>query len=747
MKNLIFTIFFLGLLQPAFAQDDMKRADTYFERAFYSDAIPLYEQLLPTNKNAKLVKNLADSYYNTFDMKSAARWFGYLIDNYGISSGTNAEDELSSAFKNMGDSGKASVDESYLFKYGQSLKAIGEREKAHQVLSNYYTVRGETTELNELNDEMRYLDNVAAIGERFEIKNLAINTAASEFGAAKVDTNLVYSASRKDGNILPKVYRWNNENYLDLYAHPIARLDAGDSLSVALPGSVNSKLHEGTFAITKDRSTIYFTRNSKSRTDEKISNLKIYKAEWKNGAWRNSTSLPFNSDGFSTEHPALSADGTRLYFASDREGGFGSFDIYYVTIGKDGFYGNPVNLGKTINTDKKEQFPFLDAKDNLYFASNGHPGFGLLDVFIAEKEDDGFSAPDNLGFPVNSGYDDFSLSYTEDGKTGYFASNRPSGKGSDDIYSFTETKPLIIEDCKQFIAGILTDKTTDYIISGGKVNLVDAQGKVIKSILTGMDGAIEFTAACTAEYRVEAAKEAYESNEKSVLTDETRNEVKDASLALISHEELEAQKALALQKEKEEAEKKAIADAARKVAEEKAAEEQRILAEKQAEEKRIRDEKIAKENERIAMEKAEKERLRKVEEVIAKEEAIVKKDDRILIETEEIHFDYSLWYLRRESRERLGKVIDLMKKNPGIVLEIGTHTDIRGNKEYNRDLSQKRADSVREFLIKNEIAEDRVIAKGYGESQPIVKCETEESCSEEDHEWNRRCEMVIVAWN
>ena len=547
--------------------------------------------------------------------------------------------------------------------------------------------------------------------------------------------------------ILPKVYRWNNENYLDLYAHPIDRLDAGDSLSVALPGSVNSKLHEGTFAITKDRNAIYFTRNSKSRTDGKISNLKIYKAEWKNGAWRNGTALPFNSDDFSTEHPALNADGTRLYFASDRKGGFGSFDLYYVTIGKDGFYGNPINLGKTINTDKKEQFPFLDAKDNLYFASNGHPGFGLLDVFIAEKNGDGFATPDNLGLPVNSGYDDFSLSYTEDGLTGYFASNRPSGKGSDDIYSFTETKPLIIEDCKQFIAGILTDRTTDSIISGGKVNLVDAQGKVIESSLTGMDGAFEFTAACATEYRVEAAKETYESNMKSVSTDEARNDTKDASLALVSHEELAAQKALALQKEKEAAEQKAIADAARKVAEQKASEERRIRAEKEAEEKRLRDEQIAQENERIAMEKAEKERLKKVEEAIAKEEAIVKKGDKILIETEEIHFDYSLWYLRRESRERLGKVIDLMKKNPGIVLEIGSHTDIRGNKEYNRDLSQKRADSVRDFLIKNEIAEDRVIAKGYGESRPIVKCETEESCSEEDHEWNRRCEMVIVAWN
>lgn len=115
-----------------------------------------------------------------------------------------------------------------------------------------------------------------------------------------------------------------------------------------------------------------------------------------------------------------------------------------------------------------------------------------------------------------------------------------------------------------------------------------------------------------------------------------------------------------------------------------------------------------------------------------------------VIQTEEIHFDYSLWYLRRESRERIQKVI---KDNPGMVVEIGTHTDIRGNDDYNKDLSQKRADSAKEFMVKMGIASDRVIVKGYGESQPKVVCAAEEACTEEDHEWNRRCEFVVLRWD
>jgi len=713
MKKLLFLLLILVSLRPAFAQQELKRADTYFERAYYSDAIPLYVELLPKNKSSRLIKNLADSYYHTFDMKAAARWYGYLISNYG-----------------------ENVEQAYHFKLNQSLKAIGEYDKADQVLSTFYTRQNLPNRVAQLAKDRTYLENVSSIGERFAIKNLAINTVTSEFGAAKVDSNLVYSASRKQPNALPKLYRWNNQNYLDIYAHPIENLELGDSLSTSVSKNINSNLHEGTFAVTKDRKTLYFTRNSKKKTDtDKISNLKICRAERVNGNWKNVVELPFNGNDFSTEHPALSSDETELYFSSDREGGFGSFDLYHVTIQKDGFYGTPKNLGKDINTDKKEQFPFLDQNENLYFASNGHVGFGLLDIFIAKNENGTFGKPDNLGLPLNSGYDDFSLSLDTEGKTGYFASNRPSGKGSDDIYSFTETRPLIIEDCKQFIAGILTDRTTRMPLANASIQLFGADGKIIETITTGTDASFKFSVKCGADYRVKAKKKGHEDNSRSVRTNKQRNATKDGSLTLYSAQEREKEKAIALQRKKEEAEKIALAEAERKAKEEKA-----------AEQKRIQKEKETKEREKIVQEKTEKERLKKIEEAIQKEEAIVKENNRTIIKTEEIHFDYSLWYVRREARERLAKVVTIMNENPGMVIEIGTHTDIRGNAEYNRDLSQKRADSAKEFMVKNGIAENRIVAKGYGESQPIVKCETEESCTEEDHEWNRRCELVVVKW-
>ncbi|PKA99024.1 outer membrane protein OmpA-like peptidoglycan-associated protein [Flavobacteriaceae bacterium MAR_2009_75] len=712
MKKLLFILFALGSIASIKAQDDLERADLYFSRAYYSDAIPLYEELLPRNKSSKLLKNLADSYYHTFNMKAAARWYAYLVSNYG-----------------------ENIDENFYFKLNQSLKAIGEYEKAHQVLIDYYTDQDLSDRTEQVKAGRTYLENIKAIGERFDIENLALNTSTSEFGAAIVDSVLVYSASKKEAKALGKLYRWNNQNYLDFYSHPKEKLQVGDSLSTSFSKNINTNLHEGTFAITKDRSTIYFTRNSKKKTDDKISNLKLFKAEWIDKEWQNITELPFNGHNFSTEHPALSPDETKLYFASDRAGGYGGFDLYYVSIQKDGFFSSPVNLGAKINTDKKEQFPFIDGDGNLYFSSNGHPGFGLLDIFISRNDKGDFSKPDNLGLPMNSGYDDFSVSMEKNSKTGFFASNRPGRKGSDDIYSFTETRPLIIEDCLQYIAGTITDKTTRKPLIGASVEMVQLEGAAIEKLITGQDGSFKFRVDCNSSYQVTAQKEGYENGLKTVITDGVRKATKDASLELLSQKVIEEQKALALQKERKAAEEKAIALAQRKKEQELKAEKERIKKEKESIKKQA-----------LAQEQKKKKREKEIEQVIAKEEAIIKKENRTIVEIGEIHFDYSLWYVRREARQRLDKLVKIMKNNPGMVIEIGTHTDIRGNSAYNKELSQKRADAAKEYLVKNGINKSNVIAKGYGESQPIVKCETVDSCSEEDHEWNRRCELVVVKW-
>ena len=535
------------------------------------------------------------------------------------------------------------------------------------------------------------LENIAGIGDRFEIENLAINTKNSDFGAIKYGERLVYSSPTKE----KKTYRWNAENYLDLYTIPIFNAKKGDSISEDFSKSVNTRMHESNAVFTRDGKTMYFTRNNPKRDKNKISHLQIYKAEFKKGQWTNITSLPFNSIDYSTEHPALSEDEEILYFSSDMPGTMGSFDIFSVEI-NGGKFGIPKNLGPVINTIHKEQFPFISDDGKLYFSSDGHHGFGSMDVFVSEYRNKKFEKPVNVGLPVNSGYDDFSFNIDFETKEGYFASNRPGGKGNDDIYQIKEILPLIIEDCKQVIEGLITDIDSKAILVKAKVVLQDKDKNEIQNATTNEEGKFSFTVPCEADYILIASSPEYLDGTKTLKLFKDRNKINDGSIALKSIENNDKET--------------------------------------------LTEEELAKKRE-DKIEKAKKQE--RINKLMEKEKDVVQEDDRLMIRTDPIYFDYDLWYIRKESKPVLNRVIELMKKYPKMTVEIGSHTDVRASDAYNNILSEKRAASTRKYFIAKGIEPSRVSAKGYGETRPIVRCVPEDSCDEEQHELNRRSEFVI----
>ena len=168
--------------------------------------------------------------------------------------------------------------------------------------------------------------------------------------------------------------------------------------------------------------------------------LKIFTSTLKEGKWSKPQPFFLNSDEYSVGHPALAPDGKSLYFVSDMKGGFGETDIFFCTRNGDQ-WSEPVNLGAKVNTSGKEMFPFVAANGDLYFASDGLPGFGGLDLFITRKIDTNWVTPRNLGQPVNSSYDDLSVAISDTVGMGLFSSNRPGGLGSDDIYIFSIISP------------------------------------------------------------------------------------------------------------------------------------------------------------------------------------------------------------------------------------------------------------------------------------------------------------------
>jgi len=709
MKNMkkLLVIVFVFSIQFINAQDqELARAKRFFDKTYYSEAIILYQKLADEKPSQEVIKNLADSYFYTNDLVKAQRYYRLLINNYGNN-----------------------LDRAYYFRYAQTLKATNSADDANAALKEYYSKSANAEDVINFEKDLKTLENVTAIGKRFEIKNLPINTPNSEFGAVKYKDNLVFAGVKLKPGWFDKKYKWDNETYLNLVTIPLKNINASDSIVNYFAKELKTGMHESNAVFTKDGKTMYFTRNNskngkKKKDDKKISNLQIFKAELVNGKWTNIISLPFNSPNYSVEHPALSADEKVLYFASDMPGSIGSFDIYAVNVNK-GAFDTPKNLGPLVNTDKREQFPFASADNKLYFSSDGHLGYGSLDVFVSEINGNEYSKPVNIGLPLNSNLDDFAFNIDSNTKEGFFASNREGGKGSDDIYQFKEIKDLIVEDCKQFIAGVITDVDTKLALENATVILQDAENKTLNTITTAADGKFSFTVACEASYKVSAFKEKYTNESKFLTLGRTRDAVNDASLALKSLEAIkQEEKQIAENKRKQEI---IIEEENKKKAE---------LAAIELKQK----EKKAKEAEIAA---AEVKKQEKVKEILATEKDVVRDKDRLIIKTDPIYFDYNMWYIRKESKVVLGRVVDLMKKYPGMVIEIGSHTDSRGNAKFNEDLSQKRANSTREFIIQSGIDAKRVSAKGYGESVPIIKCKTDESCSEEEHELNRRSEFVI----
>ncbi len=751
MKNIktILTVLIVFSIQLINAQEqDLIRAKRYFDRTYYSEALPFYENAAKNDRSFEVVKNLADCYYYTNDLKNAERWYGLLVNNFG-----------------------QKTDADYYFKYAQSLKVSGKYDAADKAMRNYLSKTNDPNAVKNYESDLKTLENVTAIGKRFDIKSLPINTKNSEFGAVRNGENLIFSGIKSKPSVFDKTYKWNNESYLDLKSSPVNKLKLADSIASPAFVNINTVMHESDAVFTKDGKTMYFTRNNfkngkRGKDDKKISHLQIFKSELKDKIWQNATSLPFNSDKFSNEHPALSPDEKTLYFASDMPGSIGSFDIYSVSI-DNGNYGTPKNLGNKINTVRKEQFPFVSNDNKLYFSSNGLLGYGSLDVFVSDIKNGDFMTPINVGLPVNSGSDDFAFNIDANGE-GYFSSNRAGGKGGDDIYSLKETKPLIVEDCKQYINVKITDAETKLPIEGATVVLQNDEKKNIDTIVTSADGAFVFIVPCHVNYNISASKPAYTSNQKYISSTKERNKIYDASMTLQSEEAIKKQADLVAENEKKaliEKEKqdkidkknKEIQDKKDKIAADKARKEQAVKDKKD----KIAADKELKEQEkqdRIAAQKEKKQRKPQpvaedkitnnpdkksvVDKIVKEEKNVIKDtDNKLVIKTEPIYFDYRKWDIREDAKPVLDKVINLMKKYTNMEVEIGSHTDNRASEAFNLDLSDKRAAATRDYFITNGIPESRIFAKGYGESEPAINCRRR--CTESNHDLNRRSEFVI----
>ena len=479
-------------------EQKLAKADKLYEKFAYVDAIKTYENIAEKGyKSVELFQKLGNSYYFNSEFEKANKWYGELF-----ALGQEVEPE-------------------YYYRYSQTLKSAGEYQKADEMLAKFAAKNGSDERAKLFREKRDYLQEIKNNSGRYTIENAGINSGESDYGTAFSAGKLIFASSRQ-GGVTKKVDRWTNQSFTSLYSATV-KSDGTFEAPEKFSGKIETKFHEATPAFTKDGKTMYFTRNNylngkKQTDDNKIILLKIYRATLVDGKWSEVTELPFNSNDYSVAHPALSPDDKVLYFASNMPGTIGQSDIFKVAINSDGTFGTPENLGKGINTQGKETFPFISDDNELYFSSDGHPGLGGLDIFKASSSDNGFNEPQNVGEPVNGKQDDFAFMIDVKSQIGFFSSNREGGQGFDDIYKFKELKKL---ECEQLLAGVVTDSEDGTVLSNVKVSLFNKDFKLVKESYTDAAGNYSFEAECGKKYYVRAEKKEYLTKELNVIIPET----------------------------------------------------------------------------------------------------------------------------------------------------------------------------------------------------------------------------------
>ena len=631
---------------------------TAVDRKQYDVAVPMLQREFKKAKSRKIkgevAMNLGISLRETGNDDEAVTWFQTAYDN---NAGPDALREKAAALKR-------------LERYEDAIQTY--TDLGFEIGSKYEFRK----EIQGAELAQKWKDQEAGGKERaYTVQAAAFNSRGSDYAPVYFEDQLVFSSDRQGGEGSEN-YKWTGRGFTDIYATSLT----GGSVSL-YADNLNTPDHEGTPAFSADGKVMYFTRCvAPGKREDAFCGL--YVSERSGNDWGPAVKLPFVKPGVNYLHPAISASGEKLYFSALMEDGWGGYDIYVVNRTNDGSWSDPILMNRAINTQGNEQFPTLEA-DTLYFASDGLVGMGGLDIYRTYPMDNGrYSAPKNLGIPVNSGADDFFFSIVKrsgsglsEKMLGFFSSSRTGGSGADNIYEYTrrtlpppppDATPVAYKNVLDVtvVETIFEDPTDPRSRVRGlrpvpNATLVASIGNESRTVTTNEDGELSLVLVDDQNYQFRAERDNYLAAEGSFSS---KNLPKDPD-----------------------------------------APEQRYELEL------------------------------KIEKIFLNQEIVL----------ENIYYDYNESFIRADAQPTLNELASLLNRNPAINIELGSHTDCRGRDAYNQELSQDRAQSAVTYLIENGIDQSRLTARGYGEEQPVAECICER-CSEEEHQRNRRTTFRIL---
>ena len=653
---LIVLMIFTGF--SAFPQDKLiKSGDSYFKNLQYRLAIKDYQKAWnkmkkETFKKRRVEQKLGDCYRIINQPEKAAEWYGKIVD-------TKVAEKAPAI---------------YLY-YADIQRELGNCKSATTYYKKYL---------------QKFPDNVLAKNgllscelfsgsakhSRYIVKNEeTLNSIFDDYAAtysSKKQNQLFFTSDRK-GSSGKDQDNWTGAWFSDIYLSNYKNDAWENPVSADETKVLNTGANEGTPVFNKKFTTLYFTRCDKG-ADKKVY-CQIMKSDRRGQRWTRPRTV-ISERLANVGQPWISPDELTIYFVSNQKGGQGGKDIWMAKRShKSKSFGEPVNLGPVINTPGDEMFPYLQGDTILYFASNGHPGLGGLDLFMSIKQDTVWSKAENLLPPLNSTGDDFAIVFKNE-KEGFFSSNRNGGSGGDDIYHFLKKRVLFDLD------GIVKDERTFLTLPGVTVLLINTDNDTLKKI-TGDNGSFSFDTTSFEEdksYRLILSKKDYFTVSKEISTyDYVDNQHFNFNVRLTP----------------------------------------------------------------------------------IPEEPILLPD---------ILYEYNKWDLKPQYQDSLMVLVKILNDNPNLVIELGSHTDSRASDAFNDVLSQKRAQTVVDFLISQDIDPERLIAKGYGERVPrkldkdyyfkgytfkkgtvltdrFINSLGSDELKEAAHKLNRRTEFKIVSKN
>ncbi|MCK5535564.1 MAG: PD40 domain-containing protein, partial [Bacteroidales bacterium] len=659
-------ILILNLLIPLtiFAQSkSVEKGKQLFNDFSYAESIRILKNA--AEKNTDIYRGLAESYLKLNDYKEAEKYYALVVESQDV----------------------LPIDK---YNYAQVLKVNQKYDLAKTMLDKLAKEMPEDGRVIEYSNNNNIIDNLRKNNSQFAISQLSFNSENQDFGAVFYKDKIVFTSSNVKKAWIQRAWNWNKLPFLDLC---IAEIDENNEFVNihAFEKSLNKKFHEGAVSFADSAKIMAFTsQDFKSKSTDGFVKLKIFFAVYDQKAWLKPVAFKYNNDEYNVGQPSLNEDGSILYFVSDMPGGIGGTDIYKCVKDENGDWSKPQNMGTLLNTEGNEMFPFIHESGKLFFASDGHIGLGGLDIFMSQL-DENLEAQTliNPGISLNSSYDDFAFILNNESSAGYFSSNRISGSGDDDIYSFKLLKPFGIE-----LKGVTKDENEN-VLSNVMVSLFSQSGDKLDSLLSDSIGKFYFQVDNQAEYTVLATKDGYTKCNESINPSEQSqeqeldlvlNKVKEYSLYCKTIDK-ESQMALegvkiefitiGEEKSKDVRTTSSSGEIIKKL------EGLKTGAEINYEIKISKESYVPKIfNYTLNLDKDEQIELN-VEMIKYK----LGDDLGQLIGLKPIYFDLNKFTIREDASIELNKIVDFMNKNPTVRIELGSHTDARGKDQYNLYLS------------------------------------------------------------